>query len=646
MSHQILTPELLNRIDHQTRTGQSEWLFLEPSQEFRGYWEVDGLWPEWFADLEDTVGKYRLVTPAGLSDFLTQAEGHGYKPVFVEDPVDILHHFEHLREEPGVDLTSDLEHTVRGFLPWQVVGFNKLVKDESIHAGYVVWDTGAGKTAFIAAAIQYHRDIGHEYNLALVTVKSHNKIDTQRKLLRLAGIHSVIIDGPREKRYKIYHEIEYWLRRGGSVVAITNYEKFREDTDLFKSLFKGRNCLFFWDEMPAKLSNRTTQVYKAVKKSLYETFYSKPRAAWMRHFILTATPIENSPEDVYSCMNLCWPGLLGSVGDFYSTYAAAFHPLSRKPVAWRNLDRLEAKLTFATHRVSKDDPEVKAMFPDVVRHPLVIDWRPGHRRVYDTLTGKAEKLLDDLEDANVLALIQVMQMVCDAPSMIKQSAQNREAFSALLRQLGDLDEADLPFSGPRGSEIAVTLLKGVDPRLLTDNGHTKLLTWKEIITERHPTEKIVTHSTWAQYIFPVWEHWLREWGVSYVLYNGTSKQKQHALDEFRSDPDIRMFLSGDAGSDSIDIPEASVGVNYNIPWTWTKLKQREGRRDRVNSTHDTIYTYTLVMPDSVDERKLEVCEKKHQYHAALFEGRAKEEAISAGMTREDLVYVLTGYLSQ
>ena len=47
-----------------------------------------------------------------------------------------------------------------------------------------------------------------------------------------------------------------------------------------------------------------------------------------------------------------------------------------------------------------------------------------------------------------------------------------------------------------------------------------------------------------------------------------------------------MFLSGDAGADSIDIAEARVGVNYNVPWKWTTLQQRQGRRDRVNSRFD------------------------------------------------------------
>lgn len=639
MSHDVVTPELLDQIERQSRAEQRVWLFLEPSEEFKGCWEVDGLWPEWFIDLEPIVGNYRLVTPLKLDPFIKDAEGLGYKVVFTDPPERILDSYAVLKEDPPFSLRSSLDHTVKGFLPWQTVGFNKLIKDETIRAGYVVWDTGAGKTAFIASAIKYHREIGHPFNLALVVVKSHNKIETQRKLLRLAGVESTIIHAYKQsKRYGIYEELEERLIAGESVVAITNYEKLREDPDWFNILVRRRDCLFFWDEMPTKLSNMETQLYKRTKQVLYNSFYSRPRPTWMRHWILTATPIENSPDDVFACVNMVHPGLLGSHTQFKDIHVAARNPASGKPIAWKNLDRLEAKLAFMTHRVSKRDPEVSRMFPDPIAVPTEIDWNPKHRKIYDKLTGKAKDLLAEFEDANILSMIQIMQMVCDAPSMIKQSAENRAEFQAILEQLGDLDS----YSGPKGSDIATILVDHLDPRTLTDVGHSKLDAWKEIITEKHPGEKIVTHSTWAQYIFPVWEHWLTTWDVPYVIYTGTNKQRQDALDTFRSDPDIRVFLSGDAGSDSIDIAEASVGVNYNIPWKWTTLEQRKGRRDRVNSTFDYIYTYNLVMPDSVDERKLEICERKHSYHESVFDGRAFDEAISASLSREDFLYLLFG----
>jgi SNF2 family DNA or RNA helicase len=358
---------------------------------------------------------------------------------------------------------------------------------------------------------------------------------------------------------------------------------------------------------------------------------------------MTATPVENSPEDVFNYVRLIHPGLLGSVTEFSDAHVVTRNWLSGKPEIWRDLDKLEAQLTFMTHRVSKEDPDVAAMFPDVIREPLVIDWNPKHRAIYDQLTGKAKDLIadDDFADANILALIQVMQMLCDAPSMILASAQNRERFDALMEEYGDLDEDFRP-KGPTGSTLALRLLGGINAKMFTDHDHSKLEVWKEIITEKHPHDKIVTHSTWAGYIFPIWEYYLTEWGISYVVYAGGDSAKQKALDTFRADPSIRVFLSGDSGADSIDIPEASVGINFNGPWKWVTEKQREGRRDRVDSTFQTIYTYTLAMVDSVEDRKREIREQKRGYHDALFEGKAIETSISAKLSRAELLYMLLG----
>lgn len=651
-NQQIVTPQLLREIEESSEGEQLSWLFLIQSDEFKGYWEVQALDPTFIFEFEDLIGRTRLVSPVTISEFLELADDTGYKVAFMEDPAAILSAYDYLKDTPNVSINSSLEGNVQGFLPWQITGYNKLIRDEEVDAGFFVWTTGAGKTAAMTSAILHHQTGEHKFDLAFCVVKSHNKIDTQRKLMQLGGIESVILEGDwtvtRQKdkkkyiapgpRQKLYDQIEDQLANGEQVVVITNYEKLREDTDRICQLVEDRNCIFFWDEAPTKLANRGTQLYKATRQIIYKVYPKRPRPKWMRHWALTATPIENSPEDVFNVANIMKPGVLGTVKEFYSTYVESFN-FYGEPDKWHNLDSLEAKLQFMTHRVSKDDPAVKAMFPDVIDHPLTIDWNPKHLSIYNNLTGKAKDLLEDsLEDVNILALIQVMQMMCDAPSMIQQSARNRQLFYDMV------DEAEIANALPvmKGSDIALMLIDQLGPDKFTDLGHTKLETWGDIIMNRHRGEKVVTHSTWAEYIFPVWEQYLTDHGISYVVYHGTQKEKQAALDAFRGDPSIRCFLSGDAGSDSIDIAEASVGINYNIPWKKTTLMQREGRRDRVNSTYDQIYTYTLTMPFSVDERKMAVCNRKYAYHTQLFDGKAQDEALSATLSKEELLYLMFG----
>jgi SNF2 family DNA or RNA helicase len=641
MRYQLLDDALVDAIAESSPADQNDWLFLSESQEFPGYWVVDGIDEEFFYDFEDLLGRYCLVSPVRINALLTEAEELHYKTAFVQSPEHILAQYEALKEDPPVSLHSTLENTTRGFLPWQVIGFNKLIKSD-IPAGLAIWLTGSGKTALIAASIMWRLE-RKEVDLALVVVKAHNKIETQRKLKSLGGINSIIVRGDEDGRFDVYTEIEERLDRGEPTVVITNYETFRNDEGVFAALVNKRRCLFFWDEMPTKLSNRETKLYKAVKSALYKSFISKPRPSWMRHLVLSATPVENDPDGLFSYVNLVHPWILGTVNDFQNEHVASRNWISGKPERWIDLDKIEAKLDFMTSRVSKADPEVAKMFPEMIRDERVIDWNPKHRAAYNRFTDAAKDILNEGDSGiNVLSMIQVLQMLCDAPSMVVQSAANREAFSRLLSAREDQDGDVLGPGDARGSEAAVRLLSMVDVSKLTDTGHTKLDVMREIIMEKHPEEKVVVHSTWANYIFPVWTTWLKHWEIPFVIYSGTEKQKQLALDRFRDDPLIRVFLSGDAGADSIDIAEASVGISYNGAWKATTMQQREGRRDRVTSTFKTIYSYDLAMADSVEDRKREVRVQKQGYHDAIFEGRAVEGALSAKMTQADLLYMLLG----
>ena len=643
-SYTLLTESLLNEWESQSRDDQAQWLILSPSDDFLGRWSVEGIWPNWFLDFEDVVGHYRTVSPTNLDLFLEQARDLEYHVAFTDPPEEMLEVIARLADPPPFELNSMLENTIHGLFPWQIEAFNKLVRDESLNAGLVIHDTGTGKTAFIAAAIKWHEEHGHPYSLALIVVKKNNKADMQAKLLKLGGISSIIVEGTPKKREHIYEKIQ---EEENPLVVITNYEKLRDDEEYFKHLVEDQRLLVFWDEMPTRLSNRTSRLYKATKDVLWRKHgYRKgemnadPRPEWMRQWELTATPIENSPEGLYNCLRLIHPALLGSVDGFQSEYVAWRNPISHKPEKWRNLDRLEGRIEHITHRASKKDPEIAKMFPEIMEDQILIDWDPRDRAIYDTLTGKAMKVLEEenlFEDANILALIQILQMMCDAPSMIVESARNREIWNDAMEQEGTWESVQVS----RGSELAVQLITTLK-KAPTDEHHTKFEVLREILQEKHPNDKVLIFMTWADYGFAPITAKLDEWGITYVVYDGTEKQRLAAKDRFRTDPTVQAYLSSDRGSDSIDLPEAAVGVNYNLPWTWTRKRQRQGRNNRVDSTLATTWWYDLLMAGSVELRKAEIIATKRGYHEALFDGAALEDSMSSKLTREDLLYILSG----
>lgn len=633
---------------------QGDWLVLSEHPDFRGCWKVDSLNQGFYFDFEEIVGRYRTVSPAKLSKFLDHANDLQYHVCFEDDPFAILEAFEHLNEPPPFSLNSEMENVVpgTGMLPFQVQGFNKL-KDSDLKGGNALWSTGTGKTALEAALIKWHGEVRDEFDLAVVCVKSNNKVDTQRKLTRLGDIESFIIEGTKEKRLLLYELARDALLEGNRLVLITNYEKWREDEDEWKELIENRRVLIFWDEMPAKIRNRNTQLHDAIGRCLYKSWkkvlWHRKRPSWLRQYELTATPISNSPIDHLNCTRLIDPEVFPTVKGWEKMFVATRDFFSKEPDSFKNLEKMGLMIEFMTHQVDRDDPDIAKMFPEVSEDTIAVDWDSGVRAAYDQLQKIAADLIlkakedPSVKKLNVLSLIQVLQMLCDAPSMVQKSAENREAFEALLSS--SIEEDDLPTgeSGPRGSEAALALLnKRRSP--LTDDDHTKFEALKELLLVKHPNEKFLVYFTWNNYFFPAIEAKLKEWGVTYVTYRGTDTNRLSAKDAFRTDPRIRVFLSSDSGSDSIDLPEARVGVNYNLPWTWVVKRQRRGRNDRVDSEHTHTFWYDLRMPDSVEDRKAEIIDRKRGYHEAIFKGEISDAALSARITHEDLMYILTGQL--
>jgi SNF2 family DNA or RNA helicase len=661
----VLDDELFEHIASLPEKEQWDYLFLTRHPRFEGRWEVNALNQAFFFDFEEQIGKYRTVSPASLERFLERADDLDYQVVFEEDPLLILNAWGDLNEPPAFKLDSDMAEQLRekgfdaeadvvdatGMLPFQLQGFNFL-RREGIRGGIALWSTGVGKTALEAALIKQHLEV-EDYDLAVCVVKRNNKYDTHFKLKALGRIESYVIEGTPKQRAEMYELIDNLLAMGDKLVLITNYEKLRDDHDDWIRITEGRNVIVFWDEMPTKLSNRSTQLYDSVRDVLYDmggvktVDWEKRRPSKLRQYDLTATPIENSPVGLLNQVRLLDPDIFPTISGWEKRFVATRNFFSKEPETFKNLDEFGLMIEFITHQVDKRDPDIAKLFPAVKTETKIIDWERRDRAVYDRLqqiaaeAALAAKKDPEVKKFNPLQLISVMQMLCDAPSMVQASASNREAFEAELANAVDDEERIYLSQFASGSEAALTLLNRVG-RELDDKTHTKFEGLKELLLEKHPGEKTLLFSRYSHLIFPALEAKLKEWDIPYVVYQGTDKQRQEAKEKFRTNPEILVFLSSDAGSDSIDLPEAKVVIHYDLPLKWATLIQRQNRAHRVNSEHESVTFYVLLMANSIEQRILEIVMKKWGFHEGTFRGKISEEAISARMTADDLWYILTG----
>lgn len=635
MKYSVLDEELLDRLDDTSE--RKRWLILEPHEDYRGQWHVQSFDPDFFFHLGEEVGPYRVLSPNKLEAFSEEAARCDYNIAFVEDPTKTLSVYEHLNDEPVVTIESPFDNTIRGFLPFQVQGFNML---RDLDAGVVMWSTGTGKTVVASALLKYRYEKA-SFDTAFFVVKSHNKTNTQRTLKRLVGLESTIIDGSKSKRTRQYSEI---CSSTTQQIVITNYEKFRVDLDSLLPIFEANRILVIWDEMPTKLKNRTTRLYKSVCRCLYSTTppavsADRLRPSHLSQFMLSATPIEKDPEDWFNCVRLLDPKIYGPVARFHNDYVRSWNYFDNtKPDSWRRLDRMGLSAAHIVHQVDKQDPDIAKLFPEVISEPYFIDWDEQDRRVYDEIIDRAKEI--GLGNIGALALITVLQMFCDAPEMLLNSAAVYAAYmhnvQVWLDNGGVADEEPIR----HGSRAALALIDSVADRI-TNRRHTKLDTLRSLLTEVHPNEKICLFSSFNDGLMPTLEACLTEWGVSYVRYGGTAVQRQAAEDLFKSDPNIRVFLSSDAGSDSINLEVGSVVIHYDLPWNWSTYIQRENRIHRVTSKFRVVRFYTLLMVDSVEDRRLIRVLQKMNFHTGVFKGAIADFAASSRMTKDDLLFMIS-----
>ncbi len=654
MTYALLTDELADHIAGLDTGDLHKWVVLVPHARFLGHWSVDGFADYYRFDLREVIGSHRIVSAASLPEFFKLADEYGYHVAFAEDPEGILEPYRALSEPPPVWLDSPLEGTVNGLLPFQARGFNFLRDIE--RGGVAQWSTGTGKSALQAALLKYHRDQDH-FRVCWSLAKGHNKINTVRTYETLAGIEAVLVDGTADQRQRQYDEI---AERSLSepVVVVTNYEKFRDFCEFdknksgdwtaklrpeFRSLFHARS-LFLWDEMPTKLKTRSTKLYRAVQACLYDSpapSWEKRRAPWLRQYMFSATPIENSPEDWFNCVRLLDPGVYGTVKQFHDKYVSSysfFNP--NQPERWHRLDEMQLEAAHIVHQADKErDPEIRAQFPAVLYDPRVIDWNDGHRATYNKLISIAGDLAAEAEaegtQINLLALITMLQMYCDIPSMVADSAALREAWEAAT------DDADENATIPpmEGSKVAQALL-AIHGKLPSDKDHTKLLELRGVLRDEYPDEKVIIFSRFAKTFLPRMSAWLKEWNVEHVIYTGNATQLQEAQDRFKSDPKARVFLSSDRGSDSINLEEARVLVNYDSPLLWSRWMQRSNRNNRITSQFDKTVVIDLMMASSVELRVQDIIARKRGYHDAVFGGVIADQSVGASLTKDDLAYIL------
>jgi len=70
-----------------------------------------------------------------------------------------------------------------------------------------------------------------------------------------------------------------------------------------------------------------------------------------------------------------------------------------------------------------------------------------------------------------------------------------------------------------------------------------------------------------------------------IIYGGTNRDARRKVqEEFRNDPEVVVLIATDAAGEGVNLQNANLMVNYDLPWNPNRLEQRFGRIHRIGQT--------------------------------------------------------------
>ncbi|MBM9518988.1 DUF3883 domain-containing protein [Desulforhopalus vacuolatus] len=70
-----------------------------------------------------------------------------------------------------------------------------------------------------------------------------------------------------------------------------------------------------------------------------------------------------------------------------------------------------------------------------------------------------------------------------------------------------------------------------------------------------------------------------------IIYGGTNRDERRKIqEEFRNEPEVVVLVATDAAGEGVNLQNANLMVNYDLPWNPNRLEQRFGRIHRIGQT--------------------------------------------------------------
>jgi len=310
-----------------------------------------------------------------------------------------------------------------------------------------------------------------------------------------------------------------------------NYEQVRSDSlDINAAL---KPDIVILDEAQ-RIKNWASLTARAIKR--LESRYA---------FVLTGTPIENRIDEIYSITEFLNPAIFGPLFRFNRDHY--LFDERGKPEGYRNLDKMREKLKPIVLRRRKY--EVETELPERTDETRFVDLSHGQKQEYEPILQDVKRLaakgqqkpLRKEEREILMILLAKLRMLCDTQFILDKETKVSPKLDELV-------------------EIFDTALA-------------------------EPDVKIIVFSEWIGMLTLIREH-LEKQKIGFAWHTGSVPQikRRKEIKAFKEDPDCRVFLCTESGGAGLNLQNASVVINVDLPWNPAKLEQRIARAWRKGQT--------------------------------------------------------------
>lgn len=301
---------------------------------------------------------------------------------------------------------------------------------------------------------------------------------------------------------------------------------------------------------------------------------------------MSGTPIENHLGELWSIFEFLNPGMLGA-GSVFKRHADGDRALLAKSIKPFILRRTKA--------------QVVQDLPEKTEQTLHCDMEPAQRKVYEELRAHYRQAL----------------LRKDSAELNRSKIEVLEALLRLRQASCHPGLIDPTRVGEPSAKLDMLL-----PQLA------------EVIEEGH---KVLVFSQFTSFLSIVRSR-LDEEKITYEYLDGRTRNRADRVERFQNDPDCHLFLiSLKAGGLGLNLTAADYVYLLDPWWNPAVEAQAIDRSHRIGQTQ-RVFAYRLVCRDTVEEKILELQQKKRELADAILNA---DNRLIQNLTRDDLEFLLT-----